>query len=91
MVDNRIDAFTKIRNYLDTAVSPFYFLANGPRQLLDGISDNFATREQLEFENRALRQELLVKSSQNQLLEQFKQENAGCVSCSVHRCVRMST
>lgn len=76
VVDNRIDAFTKIRNYLDTAVSPFYFLANGPRQLLDGISDNFATREQLEFENRALRRELLVKSTQNQLLEQFKQENA---------------
>ncbi|OBU11040.1 rod shape-determining protein MreC [Morganella psychrotolerans] len=76
VVDNRVDAFTKVRNYLDTAVSPFYFLANGPRQLLDGISDNFATRQQLEFENRALQQELLVKNSQNQLLEQFKQENA---------------
>ncbi|MEQ4582121.1 MAG: rod shape-determining protein MreC, partial [Pantoea agglomerans] len=31
IADSRVGSFTQIRNYLDTSVSPFYFLANGPR------------------------------------------------------------
>jgi rod shape-determining protein MreC len=61
---------------MDTAVSPFYFLANGPRKVLDSVSETLATRQQLELENRALRQELLLKNSDILLLGQFKQENA---------------
>ena len=76
IADNRLGAFSKVRQYLDTAVSPFYFLANGPRRFLDQISETFATRERLQFENQALRKELLVRSGESQLLEQFKQENA---------------
>ncbi|CAG9429061.1 rod shape-determining protein MreC [Providencia alcalifaciens] len=76
VIDHRFEPFNKIRNYLDTAVSPFYFLANGPRQFLDNISDTLSTREQLQFENKALRQELLLKKADNLLLEQLKQENA---------------
>ena len=29
IADNRIGAFSKVRQYLDTAVSPFYFLQMG--------------------------------------------------------------
>ena len=29
VADSRLGTFVKIRNYMDTAVSPFYFLANG--------------------------------------------------------------
>lgn len=76
VADSRFDTFVKIRNYMDTAVSPFYFLANGPRKLLDGVSDTLATRQLLDLENRALRQELLLKNSDILLLGQFKQENA---------------
>lgn len=76
VIDHRFEPFNKIRTYLDTAVSPFYFLANGPRQFLDNISESFISREQLQFENRALRQELLLKKADNLLLEQLKQENA---------------
>lgn len=76
VADNRLGTFVKIRNYMDTAVSPFYFLANGPRKVLDGVSETLATRQQLELENRALRQELLLKNSDILLLGQFKQENA---------------
>lgn len=75
-VDHRFEPFNKIRSYLDTAVSPFYFLANGPRQLLDSVSDGFSTREQLRFENRALKQELLLNKADSLLLEQLKQENS---------------
>lgn len=76
VADSRIGTFVKIRNYMDTAVSPFYFLANGPRKILDSVSETLATRQQLELENRALRQELLLKNSDILLLGQFKQENA---------------
>lgn len=76
VADNRIGTFVKIRNYMDTAVSPFYFLANGPRKILDSVSETLATRQQLELENRALRQELLLKNGDILLLGQFKQENA---------------
>ncbi|GGC11283.1 cell shape-determining protein MreC [Dickeya fangzhongdai] len=61
---------------MDTAVSPFYFLANGPRAMLDNLSANLTSREQLERENTALRQELLLKNSDLLLLGQFRQENA---------------
>lgn len=76
VADSRIGTFVKIRHYMDTAVSPFYFLANGPRKILDSVSETLATRQQLELENRALRQELLLKNSDILLLGQFKQENA---------------
>lgn len=76
VADSRLGTFVKIRNYMDTAVSPFYFLANGPRKVLDSVSETLATRQQIELENRALRQELLLKNSDILLLGQFKQENA---------------
>ncbi|MEI7284789.1 rod shape-determining protein MreC [Pectobacterium carotovorum] len=76
VADSRLGSFVKIRTYMDTTVSPFYFLANGPRQVLDNMSASLATREQLSLENTALRQELLMKNSDLLLLGQFKQENS---------------
>ncbi|MFC3394070.1 rod shape-determining protein MreC [Brenneria rubrifaciens] len=76
IADSRLGAFNKIRTYMDTAVSPFYFLANGPREVLDNVSASLVTREQLGIENTALRQELLMKNSELLLLGQLKQENA---------------
>ncbi|WP_340621706.1 rod shape-determining protein MreC [Xenorhabdus siamensis] len=76
VVDSRFGFFNKIRSYMDTAVSPFYFLANGPRQFLDGVSDSLATRKQLELENNTLRNELRLQNSHLLLLGQLKQENA---------------
>ncbi|PHM65345.1 rod shape-determining protein MreC [Xenorhabdus stockiae] len=75
LVDSRFDFFHKVRSYMDTAVSPFYFLANGPRQFLDGISDSLTARKQLELENYSLRNELRLKDSKLLLLGQLKQEN----------------
>ncbi|MGY0154631.1 rod shape-determining protein MreC [Edwardsiella tarda] len=76
VADSRLGMFQQIRTYLDTSVSPFYYLSNAPRQLLDTLSNTFATRDQLELENRALRQELLLKNSDLLLQGQLKQENA---------------
>lgn len=76
VADSRLGTFSQIRTYMDTAVSPFYFISNGPRELLDGVSQTLASRDQLELENRALRQELLLKNSELLMLGQYKQENA---------------
>ncbi|WP_075182943.1 rod shape-determining protein MreC [Pantoea sp. 1.19] len=76
IADSRIGTFTQIRSYLDTAVSPFYFLANGPRQILDNVADTLASRQQLALENRALHRELILKNSELLMLGQYKQENA---------------
>nr|WP_024966627.1 rod shape-determining protein MreC [Pantoea sp. IMH] len=76
VADSRMGAFTKIRTYMDTAVSPFYFLANGPRQILDSVSETLASRQQLALENTALHRELMLKNSELLMLGQFKQENA---------------
>lgn len=76
VADSRLGMFVKIRTYMDTAISPFYFLANGPRKILDSVFEVLATRQQLELENRALRQELLFKNSNILLLGQFEQENS---------------
>ncbi|QWA11773.1 rod shape-determining protein MreC [Sodalis ligni] len=76
VADSRLGSFVQIRAYMDTAVSPFYFLANGPRKVLDNISQTLASRDQLELENHALRQELLLKNSEQLLLGQYRQENA---------------
>ncbi|OSN04626.1 rod shape-determining protein MreC [Lonsdalea iberica] len=76
VADSRLGTFVKIRTYMDTAVSPFYFLANGPRAALDSVSAKLTSREQLERENTALRQELMLKNSDLLLQGQLKQENA---------------
>ncbi|MDF7679283.1 rod shape-determining protein MreC [Enterobacteriaceae bacterium ESL0689] len=75
IADSRLGMFSQIRTYMDTAVSPFYFLANGPRELLDKASQTLASHEQLERENRALHKELLLKNSELLMSEQYKQEN----------------
>lgn len=76
IADSRLGAFSQIRTYMDTAVSPFYFLANGPRQALDSLSATLASRQQLELENKALHRELMLKNSELLLIGQFRQENA---------------
>ncbi len=76
IADNRMGSFTQIRNYMDTAVSPFYFLSNGPQKILDSFSETLASRQQVELENKALHRELILKNSELLMLSQYKQENA---------------
>lgn len=76
VADSRLGTFSQIRTYMDTAVSPFYFISNGPREVLDSVSQTLASRDRLELENRALQQELLLKNSELLRLDNYKQENA---------------
>ncbi|MGL9769713.1 MAG: rod shape-determining protein MreC [Sodalis sp. (in: enterobacteria)] len=76
IADSQLETFVKIRAYMDMAVSPFYFLANSPRKMLDSVSQILTTHAQLALENRVLRQELLLNNSKQQQLDLYKQENA---------------
>ncbi|UDG81290.1 Cell shape-determining protein MreC [Candidatus Profftia lariciata] len=76
IADSHLSIFKKIRSYLDTAVSPLYYLSNVPRQILENVSNTLISHKQLQLENRILRQELLLKNSDILLLGHFKQENA---------------
>lgn len=90
IADSRLGTFVKIRTYMDTAVSPFYFLANGPRKVLDNVSETLATHQQLELENRALRQELLLKILIYSCWGNLSRKITAYVNCSALRCVRMN-
>lgn len=76
IADSRLGMFSQIRTYMDTAVSPFYFISNGPRELLDNVSQTLTSHNQLERENRVLRQELTLKNSELLMLGQYRQENS---------------
>lgn len=74
--DSRLESFAKFRTaYLDTLVSPFFYTASLPSFLFNNVSDNTVSRDALQLENRALRQELLLKNSEVLLLRQLQQEN----------------
>lgn len=76
VADSRFGGFRQIRSYLDTAVSPFYFISNAPQQFLDSLSQKLASQQNLLRENQALRQRLLSESSDLLLLDYYKQENS---------------
>lgn len=76
LAEYRLAQFSVIRHYLDTAIAPFYYVVNTPCKLLDMLSERLATCSQLQLENRALHQELLLKKSDLLLLDHLRQENA---------------
>lgn len=75
IADSHFSLFSKARVYLDTAVSPFYFLANTPTEMLDKASTTLSSRSSLIEENKTLQTELLHRRSDLLLLGQLKQEN----------------
>lgn len=73
--DGRSNAMIQVRSVLESAVSALYYFSNTPRTLLDGVSHNFIDSQKLLLENRALKQQLLEKNTELQLLDQLKVEN----------------
>ncbi len=52
ITDSHVNSFRGIRDYLDTSVSPFYFMADGPRRFLDNTADALTSRQTLEQETK---------------------------------------
>lgn len=75
LIDSRWAQFAVIRRYLDTALTPLYYVANQPWRLVADCSAYFMTHSQLQSDNQALRQVLLLQQSDLLFLEQLQQEN----------------
>ncbi|MGF1692769.1 rod shape-determining protein MreC [Photobacterium kagoshimensis] len=75
LADSRLDAFANIRYLLNSAIAPLQYAANIPRAMLDNVSGQLSSHQQLLAENKSLKRDLLVQQSDVLLLEQLKQEN----------------
>jgi len=75
IADSKLQYFSPIRAYINTAVEPIHYLANLPRFLLDGLFEQLATKEQLLDENKTLKKRLLILQSDVLKLDKLRQEN----------------
>ena len=75
LVDGQTSSMTKARSVMETAVGGLYYLANGPRTVLDSVSSNLVDTNKLLIENKVLREQLREKNADLLLLDQLKVEN----------------
>ncbi|EPF2930333.1 rod shape-determining protein MreC [Vibrio navarrensis] len=73
--DNRLDAFSGIRYFLNSLVAPIQYTADLPRTMFDGVYERFNTQQSLLEGNQNLRREVLRLRSDLLLLDQYKEEN----------------
>lgn len=75
VVDKHYFPFLKLRSHLDTLISPFYYVVNGPSEVLDDLSSLATRKNELVKQNKALQAQLLEKQNDLLLLEHLKREN----------------
>lgn len=75
LLDGKTDSMSRARSVMETAVGGLYYLANSPRTVLDGVSDNLVDTNKLQIENKVLREQLQEKNADLLLLDQLKVEN----------------
>ncbi len=51
LADGRNSSITKANVAMETAIGGLYYLANSPRSILDGISENLVDTNKLQIEN----------------------------------------
>ncbi|MBN6080735.1 rod shape-determining protein MreC [Aggregatibacter actinomycetemcomitans] len=73
--DGQTTTMIQTRGFLETAVGGLYYLANTPRTVLDGVSDNLVDTNKLQIENKVLKTQLREKNADLLLLDQLKVEN----------------
>lgn len=73
--DGQTNAMIKARSVMETAIGGLYYLANSPRLVLDGFSNNLADTNRLQIENKVLREQLREKNAELLLFDQLKIEN----------------
>src|SRR5699024_10153286 len=68
--------FVEMREKLDTAISPFYYVVDGSAKMISGLSALVETKEDLANINKRLVQQLTLQNSDLLILAQLKQDNA---------------
>lgn len=74
-VDRYTDSATQLRSLLTSVVSPLFYAASLPENLISGASDQLMSQQQLLSENARLRERLLQQDAQLQLFGFLQQEN----------------
>lgn len=64
-----------VRSKLDTLVLPFYWLTDVPNDVSEWVDTNWSSREELEEENKLLRNQIRVQESRLQQMASLKAEN----------------
>lgn len=75
VLDINYRPFKEIRYYLDTLISPLYYVSNAPKSSFNSLYEMSKTRETLINENANLHADLLQQKNDLLLLEHLKHEN----------------
>ena len=74
-LDHYTSSSAQLRSYLTAAVSPLFYLANLPQDLMFGASEQFKSQQKILEENQTLKDTLLLQNGQLQRLQFLQQEN----------------
>lgn len=74
-LDHYTDSSVQLRSYLTATVSPLFYLANLPQDMVFGASEQFMSQQKLLEENHRLKDTLLLQNGQLQRLNFIQQEN----------------
>ncbi len=75
VVDARFETLKPVRSQLGSVLTPFYWLADLPVRVWDGISDQFTSRSVLIAENEKLKAEALLMQRRLQKLAALTEQN----------------
>jgi len=74
-VDHYTNSSVQLRGYLTATVSPLFYLANLPQDMVFGASEQFMSQQKLLEENHNLKETLLLQNGQLQRFQFLQQEN----------------
>ncbi|MNF44094.1 Cell shape-determining protein MreC [compost metagenome] len=75
VVDARFDVLKPLRSHMAQVLTPFYWLAERPLRLWEGVSQQFSSRDELIAENEKLKAEALLLQRRVQKLATLTEQN----------------
>lgn len=73
--DSKFDSFVNIRMYFNTGVAPLIYAANIPGEMLQGVSQNVSTRQDLQTRVKEQEKKLFLQQTQLLQFSHLKKEN----------------
>lgn len=74
-LDHYTSSSVQLRSWLTAAVSPLFYVANMPQDIMFGASEQFKSQQKILEENQQLKDSLLLQNGQLQRLQFLQQEN----------------
>lgn len=74
-LDHYTSSSVQLRSWLTAGVSPLFYVANLPQDIMFGASEQFKSQQKILEENQQLKDSLLLQNGQLQRLQFLQQEN----------------